>query len=99
MRYQWVDSPFKHPFAFTPKTPITDVLSTTATYMPKLSPIPKFDSTTMTGPSRVIDKLDETWRSFGVKNRMEFFRAALGHYLKQLGAGDAAELFANATAA
>ena len=47
----------------------------------------------------MIDKLDETWRSFGVKNRMEFFRAALGHYLKQLGAGDAAELFANATAA
>ena len=35
-----VDSPFKHPFAFTPKPTITDVLSTTATYMPKLSLYP-----------------------------------------------------------
>ncbi len=31
------------------------------------------------------DKLDEAWRSRGVKNRMELFRGALGHYLKQLG--------------
>ena len=43
----------------------------------------------------VVDKLDEAWRSRGIKNRMEFFRGALGHYLKHLGAEDAAALFAN----
>ena len=43
----------------------------------------------------VVDKLDEAWRSRGIKNRMEFFRGALGHYLKHLGAEDAATLFAN----
>jgi hypothetical protein len=42
-----------------------------------------------------VDKLDEAWRSRGIKNRMEFFRGALGHYLKELGAEDAAALFAN----
>jgi hypothetical protein len=47
----------------------------------------------------VVDKLDEAWRSRGIKNRMEFFRGALGHYLKQIGAEDAAALFADATAA
>jgi hypothetical protein len=45
--------------------------------------------------SAVVDKLDEAWRSRGIKNRMEFFRGALGHYLKHLGAEDAAALFAN----
>jgi hypothetical protein len=45
--------------------------------------------------SAVVDKLDEAWRSRGIKNRMEFFREALGHYLKELGAEDAAALFAN----
>ena len=49
--------------------------------------------------SAVVDKLDEAWRSRGIKNRMEFFRGALCHYLKQLGAEDAAALFADATAA
>jgi len=49
--------------------------------------------------SAVVDKLDEAWRSRGIKNRMEFFRGALGSYLKQLGAEDAAALFADATAA
>ena len=49
--------------------------------------------------SEVVDKLDEAWRSRGIKNRMEFFRGALGSYLKQLGAEDAAALFADATAA
>ena len=49
--------------------------------------------------SAVVDKLDDTWRSHGIKNRMEFFRGALFHYLKQLGAEDAAALFADATAA
>jgi hypothetical protein len=47
----------------------------------------------------VVDKLDEAWRSRGIKNRMEFFRGALCHYLKQLGAEDAAALFADAAAA
>jgi hypothetical protein len=47
----------------------------------------------------MVDKLDEAWRSRGIKNRMEFFRGALCHYLKQLGAEDAAALFADATAA
>ena len=46
-----------------------------------------------------VDKLDEAWRSRGIKSRTEFFRGALCHYLKQLGAEDAAALFANATAA
>jgi hypothetical protein len=49
--------------------------------------------------SAVVDKLDEAWRSRGIKNRMEFFRGALCHYLKELGAEDAAALFADATAA
>jgi hypothetical protein len=44
-----------------------------------------------------VDKLDEAWRSRGIKNRMEFFRGALCHYLKQLGAEDAAALFVDAT--
>jgi hypothetical protein len=49
--------------------------------------------------SEVVDKLDEAWRSRGIKNRMEFFRGALCHYLKELGAEDAAALFADAPAA
>lgn len=43
----------------------------------------------------VVDKLDEAWRSRGIKSRTEFFRGALGHYLKELGAEEAAALFAN----
>lgn len=42
----------------------------------------------------VADKMDEAWRSKGIKSRMEFFRGALGVYLTQLGARDAAALFA-----
>jgi len=49
--------------------------------------------------STVVDKLDEAWRSRGIKNRMEFFRGALSHYLKELGAEEAAALFADTTAA
>ena len=45
----------------------------------------------------MVDKLDEAWRSRGIKNRMESFRGALAHYLKQLGAEDTAALFADAT--
>ncbi len=34
----------------------------------------------------VADKMDEAWRAKGIKNRMEFFRGAIGHYLAHLGA-------------
>src|SRR5690606_36984345 len=43
----------------------------------------------------VADKMDEAWRAKGIKNRMEFFRGAIGHYLAHLGARDAAALFTN----
>ncbi|MCC7535199.1 MAG: hypothetical protein IT379_03255 [Deltaproteobacteria bacterium] len=46
----------------------------------------------------VADKMDEAWRSKGIKNRMEFFRGAIGHYLAHLGARDAAALFTGAVA-
>jgi hypothetical protein len=37
-----------------------------------------------------VDALDATWKSHGMKSRMDFFRRALGHYLAHLGAsGDA----------
>jgi metal-responsive CopG/Arc/MetJ family transcriptional regulator len=42
----------------------------------------------------VADKMDGAWRSRGIKNRMDFFRGAIGHYLTHLGAGEAAALFA-----
>ena len=42
----------------------------------------------------IVDKMDEAWRTRGIKNRMEFFRGAIGHYLTKLGARDAAALFA-----
>lgn len=44
----------------------------------------------------VADKMDEAWRAKGIRNRMEFFRGAIGHYLAHLGARDAAALFTNA---
>jgi hypothetical protein len=40
----------------------------------------------------VADKMDEAWRAKGIKNRMEFFRGAIGHYLAHLGAGDVGAL-------
>lgn len=43
----------------------------------------------------VVDKMDEAWRTRGIRNRMDFFRRALGHYLAHLGAGEAATLFAS----
>jgi hypothetical protein len=46
-----------------------------------------------------VDKLDDAWRSRGIKNRTEFFRGALSHYLKDLGAEDVAAMFADTTAA
>jgi len=48
--------------------------------------------------TEVVDKVDEAWRSRGIKNRMEFLRGALGHYLTHLGAEEAAALFAYPTA-
>jgi metal-responsive CopG/Arc/MetJ family transcriptional regulator len=47
----------------------------------------------------VVDKLDEAWRSRGIKSRTEFFRGTLGHYLKHLGAEDAAALFSDGATA
>ena len=44
----------------------------------------------------IADKMDKVWRANGIKNRMEFFRGAIGHYLAHLGARDAAALFTNA---
>jgi metal-responsive CopG/Arc/MetJ family transcriptional regulator len=44
--------------------------------------------------TELADKMDDAWRSKGIKNRMEFFRRALGHYLTHLGATDAAAMFA-----
>ncbi len=44
----------------------------------------------------VVERMDEAWRSRGIKNRMEFFRRALGHYLTHVGADEAAAMFANA---
>jgi len=41
----------------------------------------------------LADKMDEAWRAKGIKNRMEFFRGAIGHYLAHLGARDAAARF------
>ncbi len=49
--------------------------------------------------AEIVERMDEAWRSRGIKNRMEFFRRALGHYLSHLGAEDAASLFTNAGAA
>lgn len=43
----------------------------------------------------VVDKMDEAWRTRGIRNRMDFFRRALGHYLAHLGADGAAALFAS----
>ena len=45
--------------------------------------------------TELADKMDEAWRSKGIKNRMEFLRGAIGHYLTQLGARDVAALFAS----
>jgi hypothetical protein len=42
---------------------------------------------------RQLEALDAAWQTRGVKNRMEFMRRALGHYLEHVGASDAAALF------
>jgi hypothetical protein len=41
-----------------------------------------------------VGLMDEAWRTRGIKNRMDFLRRALGHYLTHLGAADAAAEFA-----
>jgi hypothetical protein len=40
-----------------------------------------------------VEKMDEAWRSRGMRSRMDFFRRALAHYLTHLGADEAAALF------
>jgi hypothetical protein len=47
--------------------------------------------------SAIVERMDDAWRTRGIKNRMEFFRRALGHYLTHLGADDAAAMFATGT--
>ena len=44
--------------------------------------------------SAFVERMDDAWRTRGIKNRMEFFRRALGHYLTHLGAEDVAAMFA-----
>ena len=47
--------------------------------------------------AEIVERMDEAWRSRGIKNRMEFFRRALGQYLSHLGAEDAATMFTTGT--
>jgi len=47
--------------------------------------------------SAIVERMDDAWRTRGIKNCMEFFRRALGHYLTHLGAEDAAAMFATGT--
>lgn len=47
--------------------------------------------------SAIVERMDDAWRTRGIKNRMEFFLRALGHYLAHLGAKDAAAMFATGT--
>ena len=44
--------------------------------------------------AQTVEKIDAVWRNAGMPSRMEFFRRALGHFLKHLGQRDAAALFA-----
>ena len=43
--------------------------------------------------TELADKRDEVWRSKGIKNRMDFFRGAIGAYLTPLGAREVAARF------
>ncbi len=40
----------------------------------------------------IIERMDEAWRTRGIKSRMEFLRRAIGHYLTHVGADDAATM-------
>lgn len=42
---------------------------------------------------RAIEEMDAAWKAKGMKTRMDFFRRALAHYLEEIGAHSAAELF------
>lgn len=44
--------------------------------------------------TEAVERIDAAWRNAGMKSRMEFFRRALGHFLKHLGQREAAALFA-----
>jgi hypothetical protein len=44
----------------------------------------------------VVERMDDAWRTRGIKNRIEFFRRALGHCLTHHGA-DAAAMFSTGT--
>lgn len=46
--------------------------------------------------TEAVERMDEAWRARGMRSRMEFFRRALGHYLKHIGAGEAAGMFEGA---
>jgi hypothetical protein len=43
--------------------------------------------------AEIADRMDEVWRSKGIKSRTEFLRSAIAAYLTQLGARDVAALF------
>ena len=43
--------------------------------------------------TEAVEAMDATWKSHGMKSRMEFLRRALGHYLAHLGAHGAAMHF------
>jgi hypothetical protein len=47
--------------------------------------------------TRQLEVLDKAWRTQGAKNRMDFMRLALGHYLAHIGAAEAAALFTSST--
>ncbi|MFI5298961.1 MAG: hypothetical protein ACHREM_12765 [Polyangiales bacterium] len=49
--------------------------------------------------ARHVEAIDSTWRAKGMKSRMDFLRRALGHYLAELGAHEAAAMFATPGAA
>ena len=49
--------------------------------------------------TEAVEAMDATWKSHGMKSRMEFFRRALGHYLAHLGAHGAAMHFTSQTTA
>jgi len=35
--------------------------------------------------SDILGRIDQAWRTRGLRSRMEFFRLAVGNYLKELG--------------
>nr|WP_233104259.1 ribbon-helix-helix domain-containing protein [Haliangium ochraceum] len=41
--------------------------------------------------TETVEALDDAWRRYGLKSRMDFFRHALGSYLASLGEDELAE--------